>query len=143
MVIGLMFLPAITKQQKIRKYSTTKLTPTEASLKKNEGFIYNNLLGKRKKTNPKIQVNHLVRTTDLKRTFSKGNTTYSSYKMHEIKEIFNETKPNYKIVNSKERYNEFLLEKTNLTLNENDSVIKKTNLHSIEHSLSIAAFAYY
>ena len=33
--------------------------------KKNEGVVYNNLLVKRKKINPKFQVNWLVRTADL------------------------------------------------------------------------------
>ena len=46
------------------------LTPIQASLKKNEGFVYNNLLDKRKKTKPKFEVNNLVRTADLKKKLS-------------------------------------------------------------------------
>ena len=68
-------LPTITKQYNNRVHSTTKLTPIQASLKKNEGFVYKNLLDKRKKVKPKFQINDLVRTADLKRTFSKGDTT--------------------------------------------------------------------
>ena len=39
-------LPTITKQYNNRIHSSTKLTPIQASLKKNEGHIYNNLLDK-------------------------------------------------------------------------------------------------
>ena len=35
-------LPKITKQYKSRIHSSTKLTPIQASLKKNEGYVYNN-----------------------------------------------------------------------------------------------------
>ena len=47
------------------------MTPIQASLKKNEGFVYRNLLDKRKKINPNFQVNDLVRTADLKKVFKK------------------------------------------------------------------------
>ena len=60
-------LPTITKQYNNRIHSSTKLTPIQASLKKNEGFVYKNLLDKRKKMKPKFQVNDLVRTADLKK----------------------------------------------------------------------------
>ena len=42
-------LPTITEQYKNRIHSSTKLTPIEASLKKNEGFFYNNLLENERK----------------------------------------------------------------------------------------------
>ena len=69
----------MTKQNNNRIHSTTKLTPIRASLKKNERFVYHNLLDKRKIIKPKLQVNDLVRTADFKRTFSKGDTTSWSY----------------------------------------------------------------
>ena len=68
-------LPTITKHYNNRAHTATKLTPIQASLKKNEGFVYNNLLNKRKKINPKFQVNNLVRIADLKKTFPKLDTT--------------------------------------------------------------------
>ena len=46
-------LPAITKQYNNRKHTSTKLSPKDASLKKNEGYVYKNLLDKRKKVKPK------------------------------------------------------------------------------------------
>ena len=74
-------LPTITKQYNNKVHSSTKLSPKDASLKKNEGFVYKNLLDKRMKITPKFQLNDLVRTADLKRTFSKGDTTNWSYNL--------------------------------------------------------------
>ena len=121
-------LPTITEQYNDRIHSSTKLTPIQASLKTNEGFVYKNLLDKRKKIKPKFRINDLVRTADLKRTFSKGDTTNWPYKLYKITEIVNDTIPSYKIDNLKERYNESLLKKTDLTMKENDNLKKKLNL---------------
>ena len=122
-------LPTITKQYNNRIHSSTKLTPIQASLKKNEGYVYKNLLDKRKKVKPKFQINDLVRTADLKETFSKGDTTSWSYKLYKITEIINDTIPSYRLDNLKERYNESLLKKTELTMKENNAVMKKLNLN--------------
>ena len=121
-------LPTITEQYNNRIHTSTKLSPKDASLKKNEGFVYKNLLDKRKKVKPKFQINDLVGTADLKRTFSKGDTTNWSYKLYKITEIINDTIPTYHIDKLPERYNEALLKKTELTLKENDNVIKKLKI---------------
>ena len=121
-------LPTITKQYNNKVHSSTKLSPKDASLKKNEGLVYKNLLDKRKKVKPKYEIGDLVRTADLKKTFSKGDTTNWSYKLYKITEIINDTIPSYKIDNLKERYNEALLKKTELALKENYNVMKKLNL---------------
>ena len=121
-------LPTITKQYNNRIHSSTKLSSKDASLKKNEGFVYQNLLDKRDKIKPKFQINDLVRVADLKKTFSKGDTTNWSYKLYKITEIINDSIPSYKINNLPERYNESLLKKTNLTMKENNSVMKKLRL---------------
>ena len=92
-------LPTITKPYNNRIHSSTKLPPVQASLKKNEGYVYINLLDKRKKVKPKFQINDLVRTADLKTTFSKGDTTNWSYKLYKITEIFNDTIPSYELDN--------------------------------------------
>ena len=117
-------LPTITEQYNNRIHTSTKLSPKDASLKKNEGFVYKNLLDKRKKVKPKFQINDLVRTADLKKTFSKGDTTNWSNKLYKITEIINDTIPSYRLVNLKERYNESLLKKTELTMKENKDVMK-------------------
>ena len=122
-------LPTITKQYNNRIHSSTKLSPKDASLKKNEGLVYKNLLDKRKKIKPKYEIGDLVRTADLKKTFSKGDTTNWSYKLYNITEIVKDTLPVYKIDDLKERYNEALLKKTELTLKENNAVMKKLNLN--------------
>ena len=125
-------LPTITKQYNTRIHSSTKLPPTQASLKKNEGYVYINLLDKRYKIKPKFQINDLVRVADLKRTFSKGDTTNWSYKLYKIKEIINDTIPSYHIDNLPERYNVSLLKKTVLTMKENKDVMKKLKIDIVE-----------
>ena len=121
-------LPTITKQYNNKVHSSTKLTPIQASLKKNEGYVYKNLLDRRKKVTPKFQINDLVRTADLKKTFPKGDTTNWSYKLYNITEIIKDTIPSYRIDNLKERYNESLLKRTELTLKENKDVMKKLKI---------------
>ena len=59
------------------------MTPTQASVKKIEGFAYNNFLDKRKVLQTKFQVNDLVRVADLRKTFPKGDTTNWPYKLYE------------------------------------------------------------
>ena len=121
-------LSTITKQYNNKVHSSTILTPIQASLKKYEGYVYNNLLDKRKKINPKFQIKDLVRVAYLKKTFSKGDTTNWSYKLYKITEIINDTIPAYRINNLKKRYNESLLKKTELTMKENNSVMKKLRI---------------
>ena len=104
-------LRTIAKQYNIRVHTSTTLRPTQPSFKKKEGFVYKNLLDKRKKIKPKYQVNDLVRTADLEKTFSKGDTTNWSYKMYKSAAIINDTIPSYKNDSVKERYNEALLKK--------------------------------
>ena len=121
-------LPTITKRYNNRIHSSTKLTPIQASLKKNEGYVYKNILDKRKKLKAKYEIGDLVTTADLKKTFSKSDTTNWSYKLYKITEIINDTIPRYKVDNLKERYNEALLKKTELILKENNTVMKKLRL---------------
>ena len=91
----------MTKQYINRIHSSTKLTPIQVSLQKNEGLVYNNLLDERKKVKPQFQVNDLVRTADLKKTFSKTDTTKWSYKLYKITEIIKDTIPSKKTTNLK------------------------------------------
>ena len=121
-------LSKITKQYNNKVHSSTKLTPIQGSLKKNEGYVYKNLLDKRKKTKPKYEIGDLVRTADLKKTFSKGDTTNWSYKLYKITEIINDTIPAYKTDNLPERYNKSLLKKTELSSKQNKDVMKKLRI---------------
>ena len=81
------------------------------------------------KITPKFQLNDLVRTADLKRTFSKGDTTNWSYELYKNTEIINDTTPAYKIDNLPERYNEALLKKTELSIKQNKDAMKVLNLN--------------
>ena len=133
-------LPTITKQYNNRFHTSTKLSLKDASLKKNEGFVYKNLLDKLMKITPKFQLNDLVRVADLKRTFSKGDTTNWSYKLYKITEIIKDTIPSYHIDNLPERYNESLMKKTELSLKENKDVMKALNLNQIKMTLAITTY---
>ena len=97
-------------------------------MKKNEGYVYENLLDKRKKITPKFKINDLIRSADIKKTFFKRDTTNWSYKLYKICEIINDTIPSYRLDNLLERYNESLLKKSELSMKENNSVMKKLNL---------------
>ena len=48
-----------------------------ASLKKNEGFVYQNLSDRRRKIEPQIKIRELVGTADLTRTFLQSDTSNS------------------------------------------------------------------
>ena len=125
-------LPTITKQYNNKVHSSTKLTPLQASLKKNEGYVYRILLDKRQKIIPKYEIGDLVTTADLKKTFSKSDTTNWSYKLYKITEIVNDSIPSYKINNLPEKYNESLLKKTELSMKEKDNVVKKLLIFKYE-----------
>ena len=105
------------------------MTPIQASVKKKEGFVYKDLYDKRKRIKTKFQIYDLVRTTDLKKTFSKSDTTNWSHKFYKITAIINDTIPSYHIDKLPERYSESLLKQTELTMKENKNVMKTLNLN--------------
>ena len=110
-------LPITTRHKNNRIQSSTKLNSIQASLRKNEIFVDQNSLDKRKKIKPKFQVKDIVRTADLKdKRFSKSDTTNWSYRLYNITELINNTIPIYHIDNLSKRYNETLLKKTELTI---------------------------
>ena len=70
-------LPKILKQYNNTKHSSIKMTPTEASKKKNEVTVYYNLYGDTEtlSSQPKFKVGDRVRISKYKRTtFDKGYT---------------------------------------------------------------------
>ena len=56
------------------------MTPNRACKNANEKEVYSNLQDKRKILNPKITLAQLDRTADIKKVFSKGDSTKYSYK---------------------------------------------------------------
>ena len=68
-------LPEILKQYNNTKHGSIKMTPIEASKKKNEGIVYFNLYGDMEKlsSKPKFKVGDKVRRSKYKRkTFDEG-----------------------------------------------------------------------
>ena len=121
-------LPSVIKQYNNTIHSSTKMKPIDASKKSNEKEVYSNLQDKRKILNPKYKLGQLVRTADIKRVFSKEDSTNWSYKLYTITEVIHDTIPAYRINYLPERYNEKLLLSTKLTLDENNKVMKELNL---------------
>ena len=121
-------LPSVIKQYNSTIHHSTKMKPIDASKKSNDKIVYSNLRDKRKILNPEYRLGELVRTADIKRVFSKGDSTNYSYKLYTITEIMHDTVPSYRIDYLPERYNENLLLPTKLTLDENNKVMKELNL---------------
>ena len=99
---------SITKQNNNRLHSTAKLTLIEASLNKDEGYVWQNLIDKRKRIKAKFKF-AIFLEQHIKRTFLKGDTTNWSYQLHKIRHVVNDTMPCYCKDNLPERYNEALL----------------------------------
>ena len=121
-------LPSVIKQYNNTFHHSIKMKPIDASKKSNEKLVYNNLKDDRDKQLPKYKLGQLVRTADIKRVFSKGDSTNWSYKLYTITEVIHDTIPNYRIDYLPERYNENLLLPSRLSLEENTQVMKELNL---------------
>ena len=63
------------------------MSPIQASEKSNEKLVFSNLQDRRVKRQPKFKLGQLVRTADIKRVFSKGDSTNYSYILYTITEI--------------------------------------------------------
>ena len=92
------------------------MTPNQASKKSNEKIVFDNLRDDREKQQPKYKSGQSVRTADIKRVFSKGDSTNWSYKLYTITEVIHDTIPSYRLNYLPERYNENLLLPTKLSL---------------------------
>ena len=99
-------LPSIIKQYNNTIHTSMKMPPVQASKKSNEKLVYSNLQDRRAKQQPKYKLGQPVRTADIKRVFSKGDSTNWSYKLYTITEIIHDTIPTYRINYLPERYNE-------------------------------------
>ena len=92
------------------------MTPVQASKKTNEKLVYSNLQDKREKLIPKYKLGDLVKTTNIKRVFTKGDSTNYSYKLYIVTEVIPDTIPSYRLNYLPERYNENLLLPNKLSL---------------------------
>ena len=121
-------LPSVVKKYNNSIHSSTKMTPIQASKKSNQKLVYNNLKDDREVQKPKFKLGQLVRTADIKKVFSKGDSTNYSYKLYTITEVIHDTIPSYRIDYLPERYNENLLLPTKLSLEQNNEIMKELNL---------------
>ena len=121
-------LQSVIKKYNNSIHSSTKITPIQASKKSNKKAVFDNLRDDRQKQRPKFKLGDLVRTADIKKVFSKGDSTNYSYKLYTITEVIHDTIPSYRIDYLPERYNENLLLPTKLSREENNHVMKKLNL---------------
>ena len=121
-------LSSVIKQYNNTIHHSIKMTPIQASKKSNEKLVFSNLRDDRQKQKPKFKLGVLVRTADIKKLFSKGDSTNWCYKLYTITEIIHDTIPSQRIDYLPERYNENLLSPSKLTLDENNQIMKKLNL---------------
>ena len=121
-------LPSVIRQYNNTTHTSTKMKPIDASKKSNEKIVHSNLRDKRVKQERKFKLGLLVRTADIKKVFSKGDSTNWSYKIYTITEVTHDTIPSYRIDYLPERYNENLLLPTKLSLEENNQIMKELNL---------------
>ena len=93
-------LPKILKHYNNTKHSSIKMTPVEASNKKNEGVVYFNLYGDMEtlKQKPKFKIGDKVRISKYKRkVFDKGYTENFSEEMFTIDKIQHRNPITYKL----------------------------------------------
>ena len=117
-------LPSVVKKYNNTIHISKKMKPIDASKKSNEKLVYSNLQDKRRKLSSKYKLGQLVRTTDIKRVISKGDSTNYSYKLYTITEVIHHTIPSYRIEYLLEKYNQNLLLPTKLSLEQNNKIIK-------------------
>ena len=121
-------LPSVVKKYNNTIHHSTKMKPIDASKKSNQKLVYNNLKDDREVLKPKYKLGQLVRTADIRRVFSKGDSTNYSYRLYTITEVIHDIIPSYRLNYLSERYNENLLLPTKLTLEQNNRVMKDLNL---------------
>ena len=90
-------LSSITKNYNNSIHSSIKMTPIQASRKSNQKLLFNNLQDRRVRQQPKYKLGQLVRTGDIKRVFSKDDSTNWSYKLYTVTEVIRDTIPSYRI----------------------------------------------
>ena len=121
-------LPSVIKKYNYTFHHNTKMTPIRAGKKLNENLVFDNLKDHREKNIPKFKLGQFVRTADIKRVFSEGDSTNWCYKLHTITQIIHDTISSYRIDYLTERYNENLLLQTTLSLDDTNKVMKELNL---------------
>ena len=126
-------LPELVEDYNNTTHSSIKMTPVEASKKKNELTVWRNLYPDRLKINgltPKFSIGDEVRITKKKKVFEKGYTTRWTEEIFTITEIQNTNPVTYKIADLqgeeiKGTFYEEELQKTEQQIYRIEKVIKK------------------
>ena len=126
-------LPELVKDYNNTVHSSIKMTPIDASKKKNELTVWRNLYPDRFKINkltPKFSVGDEVRITKKKKVFEKGYTTRWTEEIFTIKEIQNTNPITYKLKDLegeeiKGTFYEPELQKTEQQIYRIEKIIKK------------------
>ena len=84
-------LPSAIKKYNNTIHSSVKMTPNQTSKKSKEKLVYSNLQDRRVRQKPKFKLVQLVRTADIKKGLSKGDSTSWSYKLYTITKVIYET----------------------------------------------------
>ena len=121
-------LPSITKKYNNTLHHSTKMIPIQASEKSNEKLVYSNLQYRRINQQPKFKLGDLVRTSDINKVLSKGDSTNYSYLLYKKTEVIHDTIHSYRKDYLPENYNENLLLPTKLSLDEINKIMKELNL---------------
>ena len=132
-------LPDLVKDYNNTVHSSTKLTPIDASKKKNELTVWRNLYPDRYKINditPKFSVGDRVLITKKKKVFEKGYTTRWTEEIFTIKEIQNTDPITYKLEDLegeeiKGTFYEPELQKTEQQIYRIEKIIKKEKNKSL------------
>ena len=106
------------------------MTPIQASKKSNEKIVYSNLNDNREVRKPEFKLGQKVRTSDIRKVFSKGDSTDYSYQFYTITEVIHDIIPSYRIDYLPERYYENLSLPRKLSLGQNNKNMKE--LYSIQ-----------
>ena len=104
------------------------MTPIQAAKKLNEKEVSSNLKDRTEVQKPEFNLKQLFCTADIKRVFSKSDSTNYSYKLYTITEVIHDTIPSYRIYYLPERCIEILLLPSKFSLEENNQVVKELNL---------------
>ena len=127
-------LPDLVEDYNNTVHTSIKMTPIEASKKKNELTVWRNLYPDRYKTHnlrtPKFSVGDEVRITKKKKVFEKGYTTKWTEEMFTIKKIQNTNPITYKLEDLqgeeiKGSFYEQELQKTDQQIYRIEKIIKK------------------
>ena len=86
-------LRSVIEQNNNSHHNSIKMAPIEASTNGKE--ITLNLQDNREKQKTKIQLGQLIRTADIERVFSKGDSTYWSHKLNTITQVNYYSVPSY------------------------------------------------